>query len=81
MSRPHPAIPLLPPQLRAIPHTLILEINDVSIPQWARPGPLDQAARTGSQTVLAPGVHNDRLQLTKPNRDARPGAAIDRLRS
>ena len=33
------------------------------------------------QAFLAHGVHNDRLQLTKPNRDARPGAAIDRLRS
>ena len=40
-----------------------------------------QAPRTGSQTGGRTGVHNKRLKLSKPNRGARPGAAIDRLRS
>jgi len=42
-------------QGRAIPHTLILKMHDVSTHQKARPGPLDQAARTGSQTIVVPG--------------------------
>ena len=34
---------------------LIAKMSDISTHQWARPGPLDQAARSGSQTALAPG--------------------------
>ena len=38
-------------------------------------------APDGLSDCCRTGVHNNRLQLTKPNRGARPGAAIDRLRS
>ena len=51
----HPHEPNPRSRGRAIPHDLTTKMHEVSIPQRARPGPLDQAARTGSQTVVAPG--------------------------
>ena len=64
----------------AIPHILTIKIHAAPIHQKARPGRLPSAP-DGLSDWWPHRAHNKRMHLSKPNRDARPGVAIDRLRS